>query len=176
MPAKLFDPYLNRAYKKNTTLINSGSPTYLELTQEQIQRHLEGRHLIGLYPLLTDNTSWLIAADFDKSNWLEDCRDFIKICSSYNIPVYLERSRSGNGGHVWIFFDKPYPASRSRSIMLALLERSGVVSVFDKNSSFDRLFPNQDKLSGKGFGNLIALPLHKTSMESGNSCFIDINS
>ncbi|SEB20897.1 DEAD/DEAH box helicase [Pedobacter hartonius] len=176
MPAKVFDPYLNRIYKKNTSSINSTSPTYLELTQEQIQRHLEGRQLVGLYPLLTDNTSWLIAADFDKSNWLEDCRSFIKICSSYNIPVYLERSRSGNGGHVWIFFDKPYPASRSRSIIIALLEKSGLVSVFDKNSSFDRLFPNQDKLSGKGFGNLIALPLHKTSMESGNSCFIDINS
>ena len=175
MPAKVFDPYLNRVYKKNISSINSTSPTYLELTQEQIQRHLEGRQLVGLYPLLTDNTSWLIAADFDKSSWLEDCRSFIKICSSYNIPVYLERSRSGNGGHVWIFFDKPYPAYRSRSVVIALLERSGLVSIFDKNSSFDRLFPNQDKLSGKGFGNLIALPLHKTSMESGNSCFIDIN-
>lgn len=175
IPAKVFDPYLNRIYKKNISSINSTSPTYLELTQEQIQKHLEGRQLVGLYPLLTDNTSWLIAADFDKSSWLEDCRSFINICSSYNIPVYLERSRSGNGGHVWIFFDKPYPAYRSRSIIIALLERSGLVSVFDKNSSFDRLFPNQDKLSGKGFGNLIALPLHKTSMESGNSCFIDIN-
>ena len=114
-------------------------------------------------------------ADFDKNSWLEDCRSFLKVCTDYKIPAYLERSRSGKGGHVWIFFDNAYPAFESRSVILSLLEKSGVISVFDKNSSFDRLFPNQDRLSGKGFGNLIALPFHKTAMEIGNSCFIDPN-
>lgn len=173
MPAKLYDPYFNRIYKKPSGSSSSGPVTYLSLTNNQVQRHLEGKQLIGLYPLLQDNSSWLIAADFDKNSWLDDCRSFIKVCEDYNIPAYLERSRSGNGGHVWIFFDRAYPAFKSRSIVLALFEKSGVVSAFDKNSSFDRLFPNQDRLSGKGFGNLIAMPFHKTAMEAGNSCFID---
>ena len=173
MPAKLYDPYFNRIYKKNNKPTDSETINYLPLTDDQIQRHLEGRQLIGLYPLLQDNTSWLIVADFDKKSWIEDCRSFIAICANFNIPAYLERSRSGKGGHVWIFFNQPYPAFRSRIIVLTLLERAGVVSTFDKNSSFDRLFPNQDKLSGKGFGNLIALPLHHTAMKLGNSCFID---
>nr|WP_208529876.1 hypothetical protein [Pedobacter alluvionis] len=166
MPAKLYDPYFNRTYKKPSGSPSSEPVTYLPLTNDQVQRHLEGRQLIGLYPLLQDNSSWLIAADFDKNSWLDDCRSFIKLCADYKIPSYLERSRSGNGGHVWIFFDRAYTAFKSRSIVLALLEKSGVVSAFDKNSSFDRLFPNQDRLSGKGFGNLIAMPFHKTAMEA----------
>ncbi|WP_371328239.1 DEAD/DEAH box helicase family protein [Pedobacter sp. ok626] len=173
MPAKLYDPYISKVYKKSTNPNSSETANYLPLTDDQIQRHLEGRQLTGLYPLLQDNTSWLIAADFDKNSWLEDCRSFITICASYNIPSYLERSRSGKGGHVWIFFNQPYPAFKSRIIVLTLLERAGIVSTFDKNSSFDRLFPNQDKHSGKGFGNLIALPLYKPTLELGNSCFIE---
>jgi superfamily II DNA or RNA helicase len=173
MPAKLYDPYFNKIYKKSTSPTSSETVNYLPLTDDQIQRHLEGRQLIGLYPLLQDNTSWLIAADFDKNSWFEDCKSFIAICAKYNIPAYLERSRSGKGGHVWIFFNQPYPAFKSRIIVLTLLERAGIVSTFDKNSSFDRLFPNQDKHSGKGFGNLIALPLYKTALELGNSCFIE---
>lgn len=169
MPAKLYDPYFNRIYKKPASSANSDSISYLRLTSDQIQKHLEGRQLIGIYPLLQDNSSWLIVADFDKNSWLEDCKGFLKICADYNIPAYLERSLSGKGGHIWIFFDRAYPAFKSRSIMLTLLEKSGVVSAFDKSSSFDRLFPNQDRLSGKGFGNLIALPFYKTAMEAGNS-------
>lgn len=173
MPAKFYDPYFNRTYKKSTNPTGSETINYLPLTDDQIQQHLDGRQIIGLYPLLQDNTSWLIVADFDKNSWIEDCRNFIAICTEYNIPAYLERSRSGKGGHVWIFFNKPYQAFKSRIIVLTLLEKAGVVSIFDKNSSFDRLFPNQDRLSGKGFGNLIALPLHQTAMEIGNSCFVD---
>jgi len=101
------------------------------------------------------------------------CRKFIKICEEYDIPAYLERSRSGKGGHVWVFFEEPYEAFRSRKIMMSLLQKAGIISVFDKNSSFDRLFPNQDYHSKKGLGNLIALPLNKTSLNNGNSCFID---
>ncbi|MEL1252511.1 DEAD/DEAH box helicase family protein [Flavobacterium sp. DGU38] len=90
-----------------------------------------------------------------------------------NIPAYLERSRSGNGGHVWIFFNQSYPAIRSRKIFISILEQSGAFSLLDKSSSFDRLFPNQDFLSGKGLGNLIALPFFKPAMKNGNSCFIN---
>jgi len=174
MPAYHFDPYRYRAHKiKGGSFASYTDKTYLPLTDDQIIKHLNGHQFIGIYPLLQDNTSWFIAADFDEQNWIADSRKFLECCKSKNIPAYLERSRSGKGGHVWIFFERPYPAIKSRKIVLTLLTESGIVSVFDKNSSFDRLFPNQDTLSGKGLGNLIALPLHKPALDQGNSCFID---
>jgi superfamily II DNA or RNA helicase len=173
-PAYTYDPYLFRAHRmKGGTFQNYENKQYQTLTDEQIIKHLEGEQLVGLYPLLKDNTSWFIAADFDKDNWAEECKAFIKICENHNIPAYLERSRSGKGGHVWIFFEENYSSFKSRTIFKSLLEQAGVFSPFDKSSSFDRLFPNQDYLSGKGFGNLIALPLNKTSWDNGNSCFIN---
>jgi hypothetical protein len=176
MPAYSYDPYMYRAHKmKGGTFQNYNDKTYLKLTDTEIAKHLNGEQLIGVYPILTDNTSWFLVADFDKENWIEECNKFVSACSERNIPTYLERSRSGNGGHVWIFFEHPYPAIRSRKIFLNILEHSGAFSLFDKSSSFDRLFPNQDFLSGKGLGNLIALPLFKKTFEQGNSCFIDSN-
>ena len=174
MPAYFYDPYRYKAHVlKGGTFQNFTEKSYLPLTDEQIAKHLNGKHHIGLYPLLTDNTSWFIAADFDKENWAEECRRFLKGCEANGVPAYLERSRSGKGGHVWVFFERPYPANKSRKIMLSLLREAGILSPFDKTSSFDRLFPNQDALSGKGLGNLIALPLHGPSVEQGNSCLVD---
>ena len=151
---------------------------YSRLSDQRIINHLAGKEIIGIYALLTDNTSWFIAADFDeaasaKRSWMDECRLFLKACAAVNIPAYLERSRSGKGGHVWIFFDKNYPAIKSRKIVLRLLEDAGIISAFDKNSNYDRLFPNQDFHSGKGLGNLIALPLQKKALEQQNACFID---
>ncbi len=174
MPAYFYDPYRYRMHKINGgTFKNFNEKSYLPLTGGQVLKHLEGEQQIGIYPMLQDNSSWFIAADFDKENWQRECKDFILLCKSKNIPAYLERSRSGNGGHVWLFFEAPYPAIKSRTIFKQLLEESGTFSMFDKTSSFDRLFPNQDFLSGKGLGNLIAVPLHKPNVEEGNSCFID---
>jgi superfamily II DNA or RNA helicase len=176
MPAYSYDPYLYRAHKiRGGTFQNFADKTYLPCSDTEIAKHLHGEQLIGIYPLLPDNTSWFLAADFDDDKWLEECNTFLKVCTENEIPAYLERSRSGQGGHIWIFFEQPYPAIRSRKIILSLLEKSGVFSVFDKSSSFDRLFPNQDFLSGKGLGNLIALPLYKKTLEKGNSCFLDSN-
>jgi superfamily II DNA or RNA helicase len=174
MPAYFYDPYSLRAHKMNGGSFHSFTEkSYLKLTDEQIHKHLDGLHQIGVYPLLQDNTTWFLAADFDKENWQDEAVIFLNACKEKEIPAYLERSRSGNGGHVWIFFDNPYPAIRSRKIFISILEQSGAFSMFDKNSSFDRLFPNQDFLSGKGFGNLIALPLFKPTFEKGNSCFFN---
>jgi len=176
MPAYFYDPYMYRVHKiKGGTFQNYKDKTYLKLTDKEITKHLNGEQLIGIYPLLSDNSSWFIVADFDKENWVEEAKSFIKSCQGKGLPAYLERSRSGNGGHVWLFFQHPYPAIRSRKIFISILEQSGAFSVFDKSSSFDRLFPNQDFLSGKGLGNLIALPLFKKTFEQGNSCFIDID-
>lgn len=177
MPAYHYDPYMYRAHKmKGGTFQNYNDKTYLKLTDHEISKHLSGQQLIGVYPLLHDNTSYFLAADFDEADWLNDARKFIDACNERNIPAYLERSRSGKGGHVWIFFEQPYPAIRSRKIFISILQQSGAFSLFDKSSSFDRLFPNQDFLSGKGLGNLIALPLFKTTLEQGNSCFINAES
>ena len=123
--------------------------------------------------LLEDNTSFFIAVDFDKENWQEAIGKLHSTCGRYGLRGYVERSRSGNGGHLWFFFEKAYPAEQSRKIMFELLRHAGIISHFDKEPSFDRLFPNQDYHSGKGFGNLIALPLHGRSINQGNTCFLD---
>lgn len=174
MPAYQYDLYHYRVHKLNGgTFQNYPHKTYLPFSEHEINKHLNGVQQIGIYPLLQDNTSHFLVADFDKQNWKDEAVSFLNTCKENGIPAYLERSRSGNGGHVWIFFDKSYPAIKSRKVFISLLEQSGVFSMFDKSSSFDRLFPNQDFLSGKGLGNLIALPFFKPAMQNGNSCFIN---
>ena len=160
------------------TIKDFSNKSYSQLTEERLLNHLSGKEVIGLYPLLSDNSSWFIAADFDESeagkiSWQDEVKLFMDACEKYKLPVYLERSRSGRGGQVWMFFETNYPAFKSRRVMLHILESEGLISPFDKNSNYDRLFPNQDSHSGKGIGNLIALPLQKKSLENNNSCFVD---
>jgi len=166
-----------KAYRKHTsrggTFADFTEKTLLPLTKNVVARHLHGHIAVGIYPLLKNNASYFIAVDFDKHNWVEESRSFLSMCEQYDIPAYLERSKSGQGAHVWIFFEDQYPAVKSRRIIFRLLQEAGVLSAFDKEGSFDRLFPNQDYHSGKGFGNLIALPLQKQYLEEGNACFID---
>jgi len=163
---------------KGGALKDFPNKTYSKLTEKRLINHLSGKEVIGLYPLLPNNSSWFIAADFDESqsgkiSWQDEVKLFIDACERYKLPVYLERSRSGQGGHVWLFFENGYPAFKSRRIMLYILESIGIISPFDKNSNYDRLFPNQDLHSGKEVGNLIALPLQKKSLDNNNSCFIN---
>ena len=146
---------------------------YISFGDDAIKSHLSGKETCGIYPLLEDNTSYFIAVDFDKANWKETILKLHNICKEYDLLTYIERSRSGNGGHLWLFFEDAFPAEQSRKIMFELLRYSGIISHFEKEPSFDRLFPNQDYHSGKGMGNLIALPLNGKSGKEGNSCFIN---
>ena len=146
---------------------------FTPLSDAFIENHLIGGITIGVYPILTDNTSYFIAADFDDGKWKEHALRLIEECKKNNLAVYLERSRSGKGGHVWCFFENNYPSYKSRAIFFSLLRSSKNIDDFDKDDSFDRLFPNQDQLSGKGLGNLIALPLQGQPRKNGNSIFVD---
>lgn len=176
MPAYQYDPYSYRLHKmKGGTFKNYNDKAYLPLNDTQITKHLTGEHFIGIYPLLKDDTSHFIVADFDKKDWQKQVQKAVEVLNDCQISAYVERSRSGNGGHVWVFFDTAYPAVKSRKIILSLFEKATIFSTFDKSNSFDRLFPNQNYLSGKGLGNLIALPLHGTSLQENNSCFINPN-
>jgi superfamily II DNA or RNA helicase len=148
---------------------------YMPLSNLYIERHLLGRVVVGVYPLLADNTSYFIAADFDGIDWLNSATRLFITCKRYELPVYVERSRSGRGGHAWCFFEEPYPAYKSRNILFHLLRESHNTGELDKDDSFDRLIPNQDYHSGKGLGNLIALPLQGRLIRAGNSVFLDPN-
>jgi len=153
--------------------VDQDKESYEPLTTLWIEKHLIGTITLGVYPLLSNNTSHFIAADFDGEGWQESIRAFRAVCEKWGLYVAVERSRSGNGAHAWVFFAEPYPAYKSRRIMLAILEKAHVFDPLEKNDSFDRLFPNQDHLSGKGLGNLIALPLQGESRKRSNTVFVD---
>ena len=152
---------------------------FLPITDEAIRWHLcgqddKGREFVmGVYSMLRDETCFFLAADFDKATWQQDAGAFLETCRQMNVPAALERSRSGDGGHVWLFFNGAVPAALARKlgthILTKTMERRPEVGL----DSYDRLFPSQDTLPVGGFGNLIALPLQKRFRELGNSVFLD---
>ena len=152
---------------------------FLALTDDVVRWHLSGHNddgepfVAGVYPMLLDETCFFLAVDFDKTGWREDATAFLDTCRRLNLPAALERSRSGRGGHVWLFFDEAVPAVLARKlgshILTETMERYPEAGL----DSYDRLFPNQDTLPRGGFGNLIALPLQKQPRERGNSVFVD---
>ena len=157
---------------------------YLPLTDQVIEWHLRGKNpaeygdkdfTMGIYPMLPDEKCWFLAADFDKSSWQEDIKVFRKTCADMGIPISVERSRSGNGGHVWLFFEDPISCIKARAIgsyiITETMERRPELGL----ESYDRFFPNQDTLPQGGLGNLIALPLQKKPRENGNTEFLDEN-
>lgn len=147
--------------------------TLLPLTREVFRDHLNGRLLAGIYPILEDGTSYFLAADFDGERWLEDARAYIHAGTQAGLTTYLEKSKSGNGGHAWMFFADACSCYKSRRIGLDLVRRALNISDFDKEVSFDRLFPNQDSVPDGGFGNLIALPLQGDYVDRETMVFID---
>ncbi|MGB2625734.1 MAG: DEAD/DEAH box helicase family protein [Candidatus Acidiferrum sp.] len=143
------------------------------LTDEVIRNHLTGKQTIGIYPLLPDETCWLLAVDFDKNSWMADAAAFAATCRQFHVPAFIERSRSGNGAHVWIFFDRPVSGVDARRLGCALLTRTLEKRHEIGLDSYDRLFPSQDTIPKGGFGNLIALPLQKVPRDRGNTVFLD---
>ncbi len=115
---------------------------YFSLTDQVIHDHLTGKLTAGIYPLLTDETCWFLAADFDKTTWQDDVRAFLETCAEWNIPAAFERSRSGRGGHIWIFFDAPLPASLARKLGAAILTRTMERRHQIGLDSYDRFFPS----------------------------------
>jgi len=138
-----------------------------------IYGHLKGIKTVGIYPLLSDNSTYLLAADFDKEDWLEAVSAFATTCESLNVPYLLERSRSGDGGHIWIFFSEAVTASDARRLGNGLLRKTMELYPLLSFDCFDRLFPNQDIMPEGGFGNLIALPLQLEPRKYNNSVFIN---
>lgn len=128
---------------------------------------------MGVYPMLLDETCFFLAADFDKTTWMQDAGAFLETCRQIELPAALERSRSGNGGHVWMFFEDAIPASLARRLGSFVLTQTMECRPDMGFDSYDRFFPNQDTLPAGGFGNLIALPLQKQPRARGNSIFVD---
>ncbi len=148
---------------------------FLPMNDRVIYNHLAGKHTIGIYPLLKNDSCYFLATDFDKSSWQEDALAFLQSCHELNIPAALEISRSGQGAHVWIFFSEAVPAADARRLGAALISYTCSRTRQLELDSYDRFFPNQDTLPKGGFGNLIALPLQKTPREKGFSLFVDDN-
>ena len=143
------------------------------LDKQVVINHLTGKEVVGIYPMLSDETCLFLAIDFDGESWQKDVLAVRYTCESNRIPVAVERSRSGNGAHIWIFFDEPIPAATARKLGSAILTATMEKHHELKFSSYDRLFPNQDTMPKGGFGNLIALPLQRIPRDNGNSVFID---
>lgn len=146
---------------------------YVPLTDEILYRHLAGEDVVGLYPLLHDDTCHFLACDFDGPTWAPDALGFLEAADRWRVPAYLERSRSGQGGHVWIFFTRPVSAVLARRLGTGLLRETMVARGELELTSYDRLFPNQDFMPKGGFGNLIALPLQKRARALANTEFLD---
>jgi len=146
---------------------------FLPVDDQAILDHLQGRHVMGVYPLLREETCWFLAADFDGTGWRDDVTAFSETCQSIGVPVALERSRSGDGTHAWFFFTAPVAASAARKMGCFLITETMARRHQLGMTSYDRLFPNQDTMPRKGFGNLIALPLQRDARELGNAVFLE---
>ena len=168
--------------KKKYRCVICPNRNFAPLTTQDMYRHLEGKDeyccdVVGLYAIMQDNNCAFLCADFDDKNckygYKDDVLAYVGVCREWLIPYAIERSRSGNGAHVWIFFEAPLPASKARrlgnAILTEAMTRNGQMSF----NSYDRFFPNQDYLPEGGFGNLVALPLQGQARRKENSVFVD---
>ena len=155
---------------------------FAPLSYNHIFNHLAGkdaygRDVVGLYPMLNDNTCYFLCTDFDDKScehgYQSDVLAFTGVCEEWNVPCYIERSRSGNGAHVWVFFEDAIAAVKARRLGKSILSEAMNKEVHLSFKSYDRFFPNQDTLPDGGLGNLVALPLQGQARRTGNSVFVD---
>ena len=148
------------------------------MSKETIYKHMYENYPIGIYPLLENDTCFFLSLDFDDKDSKKDIKSdvlaFASVCDKYEVPIAIERSRSGNGIHIWMFFDTNIKAMTARKLGSLLLSKTMEISNISI-SSFDRMFPNQDTLPKGGYGNLIALPFQNEPSKYGNTLFIDRN-
>jgi superfamily II DNA or RNA helicase len=147
--------------------------SYAPLDEKVIDAHLRGKLVAGVYPLRQDEKCHFLAIDFDKDGWQQDVSTLRDVCTAFEAPAAIERSRSGHGAHAWFFFADPVAASLARKFGSALLTCAMSERHQIQFKSYDRFFPNQDTMPRGGFGNLIALPLQKAARKNDNSVFID---
>ena len=167
---------------------------YKPVTLPLIKAHMNGtdpngNDVVAIYPMLENNLCQLLVFDFDNhakgaeqedyanidDGWKEEINALRRICKNLDVDAVVERSRSGRGAHLWIFFKEMVPARLARRFGFALLEK-GAESVNLKSFKYyDRMIPTQDALPEGGLGNVIALPLQGMALKSGNSAFIDEN-
>ena len=177
-------------YRKNGSSIKCQDciiRKYRPVTEQQIFDHLTGKDVIGIYPYLPDGTCRFLVFDFDDhsegaekndfanavSEWVEEVNALRTVCKEAGIEPLIERSRSGHGAHLWVFFEKPIPVKTARAFGNALLQK-GAASVSLKTFAYyDRMLPAQDVLPEGAIGNLIALPLQPEALQNGNSAFVD---
>ena len=143
------------------------------LSDGVVRKHLSGDVTVGIYPMLPAETCRLLAVDFDKDGWQGDALAFLATCRSHSVPAAFERSRSGKGGHVWVFLADEVPARTARQMGAALITETMATRPSMGLDSYDRIFPSQDNIPKGGFGNLIALPLQRGPAQNGNSLFVD---
>ena len=152
---------------------------FVPVSDQVVFWHLRGKDdsgrpfTMGVYPMLSDETVRFAAVDFDKSTWQSDVASVRDVVRESGFPVAVERSRSGNGAHLWFFFEDAVSARDARDFVSRFLS-----AALDRNpgiglDSFDRIFPNQSTMPKGGFGNLIALPLQREPRFSGNSVFVN---
>jgi superfamily II DNA or RNA helicase len=157
--------------KPKVKCADCGNRRFVAWSGAEARRHLEGRQTAGIYPLLADETCWLVAIDLDGPGWREDAGALRDSAREMDIPVLVERSRSGNGAHLWVLFAQPVTARVARAVGSLLLTRAMRRRSISMGS-YDRLFPNQDTMPAGGFGNLIALPLQHARRADGCTVFL----
>ena len=164
--------------KKKYKCVDCPNKNFIAVNNRVIFNHLKGddeycRDVIGTYVMLSDETTRFLAIDFDEKGWQEDVTAVRNICHQYDIPVAVERSRSGNGAHAWFFFKEPIAAITARKLGSAILTKAMEERHEIKFSSYDRMFPNQDTMPKGGLGNLIALPLQGKARKENNTEFVN---
>ncbi|WP_331553041.1 TOTE conflict system archaeo-eukaryotic primase domain-containing protein [Acetobacterium sp.] len=147
--------------------------SFIKLDAVAIEKHLRGETFLGVYPMIQNDQCYFVAIDFDEASWENDLKAVSEACLLNGISAHAERSKSGNGGHLWFFFNEAVKASLARKFALHMLSEAMNLCKNIGFDSYDRLFPSQDFLQKEGFGNLIALPLNGNARKQNNTEFMD---